>query len=126
LTPAPTARRAIALNVEIKVREHCGSIGGCAIYGVLVPAGETSAEEVRLDADGRGLPSMIGEGSYVVRFRLVAVSDDRAVGVPPEETTIATCETPIDVSFESAVNLEAVFRRASCRVSASYDVHGLA
>ena len=121
-TPVPSASPTIALNIEVKVREHCGSIGGCAIYGSLIPAGESSTEEVRLDAKGRGLPTLIGAGAYVVRFRLVAVSDDRAAGVPPDETSITTCETPIDVSFQSAVNLKAVFRRDSCKVTGTYTV----
>jgi hypothetical protein len=122
-SPTASASPAIALNIEIKIREHCGSFGGCAIYGSLIPDGATSAEEVLLDAKGQGLPPTIGAGAYVVRFRLVAVSDDRAAGVPPDETTITTCESSrIDVSFQSAVNLRAAFQRASCRVTGTYTV----
>ena len=51
-----------------------------------------------------------------------AVSDDQTTGSPPDETTIATCELPIEVFRQSAVNISVVFLRDSCSVTGTYSV----
>jgi hypothetical protein len=86
----------------------------------MIPAGEPSPVETRLGAPGGdryALASPIGAGSYTVRFRLAAVSDVRMNGAPPDETTIATCEMPLEVSTQSAVDISVTFQRDSCEVS---------
>ena len=124
-SPSPSVSPTTSLGLTTEFREHCGSIGGCAAYVALIPAGETEAIEAELAGPGpdeQGLPALIAPGSYTVRFRLAAVSDDRQVGVPADETTVATCEVPIEVFTQSAVNITVAFDRESCEASATYTV----
>ena len=67
-------------------------------------------------------PALIARGSYAVRFRLAAVSDDRQVGAPHDEVTIATCEVPIEVFNQAAVNISVTYDRDSCEASATYTI----
>jgi|SRR5687768_367127 len=117
----PTTR----LTLTTEFREPCGAIGGCAAYVALIPAGQTEtveAELARPGPDEQALPALVAPGSYTVRFRLAAVSDDRRVGAPADETTIAMCEVPIEVFNQSAVNISVKFDNDSCQASASYMV----
>jgi hypothetical protein len=117
----PTTR----LTFTTDFREPCGSIGGCAAYVVLLPAGETTAFETELVGPGpdqQVLPALIAPGAYTARFRLAAVSDDRQRGAPAGETTVATCELPIEVFNQSAVNVAVTFDSDACEASATYTV----
>jgi hypothetical protein len=120
-TPVPTTR----LTVTTTVVQRCGSIGGCAAYVTLIPAGATDPVEIELRGRGFSIPALqpvIGKGAYVIRFRLAAVSDERVVGQPAEETTIATCEVPIHVDIQEAVDVSVTFEKDSCNATATYTV----
>lgn len=130
-SPAPTRSPASGvlpttrLTFTTDFREPCGSIGGCAAYVALLRAGETTAFETELVGPGpdqQVLPVLIAPGSYTARFRLAAVSDDRQRGAPAEETTIATCEAPIEVFNQSAVDVMVTFDSDACEASATYTV----
>jgi hypothetical protein len=113
------------LELATEFREHCGSIGGCAAYVAVIPDGETGSVEYALASAGslsEPRPELIAPGSYTVRFRLAGVSDDREVGVPPEEWTVATCEEDLDVFGQEAVNIAVTFERDSCETSATYTI----
>jgi hypothetical protein len=119
--PSPT----VQLELATEFREHCGSIGGCAAYVALVNADEADAVEnafTELGVPRPKPPALISPGSYTVRFRLAAVSDDRQVGAPPDESTIATCEVPIEVFNQAAVTVSVTFDRDSCEASATYTI----
>ena len=128
LPSASTFRRPVGttrLELAAEFREQCGSIGGCAAYVALIPAGETNSVEYALASSAsvsEPRPELIAPGSYTVRFRLAGVSDDREVGAPPDEWTIATCEEDIDVFDQAAVNITVTFARDSCETSATYTV----
>ena len=120
-SPVPTTR----LELSTEFREHCGSIGGCAAYVAVIPAGETDPIEYALASSGslgEPRPGLIAPGSYSVRFRLAGAYDDRQVNVPPDEWTIATCEEDIDVFDQEAVNIAVTFDRDSCVITATYTV----
>ena len=122
-TPGTSPLTSLRLTTEF--REHCGSIGGCAAYVALMPAGVSEAIEAELTGQGsdeHALPALIAPGSYTVRFRLAALSDDRQVGAPAEEATIATCELPIEVLTQAAVNITVIFDRNSCEANATYTI----
>jgi hypothetical protein len=122
-SPRPVATTRLELATEFQ--EHCGSIGGCAAYVAVIPNGETDSDEFALASSGsvgERRPEFIGPGSYTVRFRLAGVSDDREVGAPPDEWTIATCEEDIDVFDQEAVNIAVTFERDSCETSATYTI----
>lgn len=124
-SPSPSASAITSLRLTSKFRGQCRAIGGCAAYVALIPVGGTSLVEIKLAAQGGAqhvLPALIGPGSYTVRFRLAAVTDPRAVGAPPVETTIATCETPIKVFNQAAVNISVTFERDSCEAAGTYTV----
>jgi hypothetical protein len=110
-----------SLSLTTEFREHCGSIGGCAAYVAVIPVGEASPVETRLGtaAGDRQALSALEAGSYVIRFRLAAVSDVSLDGAPRDETTIATCEMPLEVASQSAVHVTVTFEGDSCEASGS-------
>jgi hypothetical protein len=98
---------------------------GCAAYVSLLPAGKVVAPETRFIPSERqeapALPATIDPGSYVARFRLVAVSDTMLshAGAFIEET-MAYCETPVEVAGQSAVEISVSFTWTSCTASVRY------
>jgi hypothetical protein len=107
--------------------EHCGSIGGCAAYASIgfAPPGSSlpAAPENRISMLGdrqatEGLPPMVTPGPHVARFRIVAVSDERALGQDPDESTLGTCEVSFDGTGHRSVTLDVVFRGRTCVATA--------
>ena len=127
VSPTPTPFRvSLSLITELA---GCASLGGCAGYAGITPAGAYELHETRLSNLGRrqptaGLPPSLAPGSYTARFRLVAVSDDRAVGQAPTETTIGYCSVEISVvrggDLASGVEITVVFRDQGCEASVVY------
>ncbi len=65
-----------------------------------------------------GLPPIVTSGPYVARFRLVAVSDERALGQDPDEYTLGTCEVSFDGTGHQGVTIDVVFRGKTCEATA--------
>jgi hypothetical protein len=127
--PSPSADAPARLTLSTATIEWCGSIVVCAVYATLIGDDDAGAREIPVpyralegEAEHQGvLPSVIGPGSYVARFRLTAVSDVQVVGLPRDETTLWTCESSFHVTNESAVHIAASFLRDWCDVTTTYE-----
>ena len=109
----------------------CDSLGGCAAYVALRPAGGPEGPETRLSMLGprqvtQGLPATLAPGAYHLDFRSVLVSDEIVNGQPASEQTDARCAidivTPSGPSLGTGVEILVVFGPGSCEASATYSM----
>jgi hypothetical protein len=127
-SPSPTPFMT-TLNLVTELAS-CGFVGGCAAYGSIALKGATNPAETRLSDLGsrhvtQGLPGALPPGSYVVRFRLVALSDLIVDGEPASETTVATCSEPIAPEtgvLGETIEITVIFRDQSCEIRVAYEV----
>ena len=116
-TPAP-----VFIVVTVSVREHCGSIGGCAYFvSISGPGGNWTAEmEGTTSSLGSAdLPAALPAARYVFDFHSVLVSDVIANGQRELGPNDAECSTTIDIVAGQSPRIEAVFDDGSCEVATS-------
>lgn len=118
--PPDQTTESVQLDVAARVRQWCGSIGGCAYFASIDGPGGNWDVELNGGKNLLGsadLPAAVPPGRYTFTFRSAAVSDEVTNGQRHLGASDAECSTDLDIASGQSPQIVAVFALGSCEIA---------